>query len=322
MPPRTVIDAYREALWRRKDELETRAVEAELAFYKVMRNLVFGTNRSVFLTTAGKDKESVEKWAPGKPITKVNVRATIAGFRPDNPAESIVIDSFRDDRRLAIELVVENSEALYPRDLVAGVEDPLRSKAAVSALLQALIRSLARDYDASLSISYFPGGDGDAMPVDAKRRGCAPFSGMFERRAPPPAPPLSAFERMKRKRARHTVVCVVADERAFEFEGRTDFLESMRSFSLTNDVIFFALSTDYEAKFARAAGPIEVATPKGVIYADSRERRAEAGRALRELALESFEPLMAAGMHVCPVPVGDAWADAVVSFFRNRLVLK
>ncbi|MCX7024901.1 MAG: hypothetical protein NT080_09800 [Spirochaetes bacterium] len=323
MPHSSVRDAYREYLSRRRDELEDRSVEAELAFFKVMRNLVFGTNRSIFLTTTGKDREGVEKWAPGKPINRVNVRATISGFRPENPAESIVIDTFRDDRRLSMELVIDRSDALYPRELLAGVEDPLDSKAATSVIVQALLRSLARDYDASLSLSYFPGDADDAVRVDVKRRGCGDLAALFDLVPVPPGPPLGAFARMERRSVRHAVVVVVADERAFEFPGRGPFLERMRTFTLTNDVIYFALATDYERLFAASAGPVEVATPAGTISADSAERRAEAGRALRDLALESFVPLAAAGIHVCPVVAGSpGWADSIVGFFRNRLVLK
>jgi|GEM_PF-2970889 hypothetical protein len=315
-------DAYRRYLLENRPLLEEAARESDIAFFKVMKNLVFGTNRSIFTAVVGRDQEGIEKWSPGKPLNRVNIRATVASLMPDMLADSIFINTYRDDRELAIHVLADRGAPMYPASFLAGPPDPLQTPMALSILLQALIRTIAREYDARLFLSPFPLA-GRPLPADPKARDLSAFLRALEPPVPAEGDPAEAFSWLFRSRVRHVVVFLVSHEGFFQGDERQALLRDLRAFSMTNDVIFTPLGRDPLSELLRSPGPVEVQWPGGGILARNEAEKRRAAARLREERIKEFARLEENGLRVCPLTAGRPdWYREFAEFFRNRVVLK
>jgi hypothetical protein len=313
---------YKDHLLKNSAELKDRVRESDVAFQKVMKNLVFGTNRSIFLTTIGKENEGVEKWKPGKPISRVNIRATVANFFPDNAIDSIFINTYRDERELSFYLVVDTSDALYPASFDFGIENPFEVKAVYSVYVQSLVKSLARDYDASLNILHFPAKDVKAAALDTKLSGFDTLLGVLRSPDASPAGPAGPFKYLFRKNVKHAVIICVSHEDLFTVRD-ADFFKTVATFSLTNDIIFFPLCTNYGRLLAGSSNPVELQVDEELYLVRNEKDRKLAAARIESGRIAKFEALRKSGIHVCPVACGEPdWMDEVIGFFRTRLVMR
>jgi hypothetical protein len=319
---KSIPSYYKDYLLKNSAELKDKIREADVAFQKVMKNLVFGTNRSIFLTTIGKENEGTEKWKPGKPINRVNIRATVANFFPDNAIDSIYINTFRDERELSFYLLVDTSDALYPDTFDFGVANPFQVKAIYSVFVQALVKSLARDYDASLNVLYFPARDLTAAAVDTKLAGFDTLTRVLRSPDGAPGSPSAPFQFLFRKNVKHSVIVCVSHEDLFT--GRdADFFKALSTFSLTNDIIFFPLCTNHGRLLSDSGGPVEVQVNEELMLVNNEKDRKLAASRIEAGRNAKFGALAESGIHVCPIACGEPdWLDSVIGFFRTRLVMR
>ena len=313
---------YRKFLIANRALLEDRIQEEEVAFYKIMKNLVFGTNRSVFTAMVGKEQEGVEKWMPGKPLNRINIRATVGNLLPNRTVDSLFINTYRDDRELAVYLLSDYGAEMFPSQFLTGVPDPLKTKMTGSLMAQAFIRSIAREYDCQLRhISFSP----VSMPlsVDVKNRSMAQFFRPLEVPLPETFDPRSAFSFFFRKNIRHSVIFLLSHEEFFRFPGRAELLRDLKSLSLTNDLVFFCFCTDIVSDLENSSGPVEVFWPGGGALVKTEAEKRNAADKLLAARIQEFSILEEAGIRVCQLTVGkENWVQDMVDFFRKRLVLK
>ncbi|MBN2443748.1 MAG: hypothetical protein JXJ04_20470 [Spirochaetales bacterium] len=314
---------YKKFLLNNKSRLFDHIKNVDVFFRKKMRNLIFGTNRSVFQTTKGKENEGIEKWVSGKPLDHINIRATVSNMVPDNLLNSIYINTYQDERRLTLYVLVDASDAMYPNQSITEIRDPFMIKAVFSIYLQSMLLYIAAEYNIQVKILYYPAPHYTFLTTDPKRNNKNILSSIFTHHITDQTSPLGAVNYLIARRVKHSVVVLISDENAFSGFDAKESLKRISGFAMTNDFIFFPVCTDYRSILANTVFGTEVdiegssyfitkGTDLNKLYASINNRR-----------IDAFERIIKSGVQICPIyPEKEDWIYDFIGFFRNRLVCK
>jgi len=300
------------------------AVSSGLNFQKIMKNLIHGTSRSIFLACSGRENEGTEKWSGGKPLNRVNIRATAAGFFPDNPMDSIHINTYRDERELVFYVLADRSDAMYPRGLSMGIENPLTIKAVYSLYIQLCMAYLAENYQSKIRIIFYP--EENIIPITCRvdytlQNRLSEM--LFSCPDTPPSSPNKALTYLIKKKVKHAVVIIISDEWAFSYDDKKSLLERAAAFGITNDIIYFPVCTDFEKVLGNAPGAVRAGNENSVRFLVSEKERNEYGLEINKELLAARSEIREYGIHSQSIlQEKEDWFFDITDFFRSRLAVR